>query len=337
MPSAILYMGIPDDGKATVKWLASGKPTFVLAGISRLATDLSIESRNRLVRVFFGPSKAIRIPPEQHGLPGINPIADPDVSQRSLKRLDAFLKASGRACFNHPAAVLGTTRERVADALSGIAGLQMPRTVRLRIEEPADLAPLIESHGLHWPLILRCTGTHKGESMILVEGPDQIRAALRSIRWAGRELYLTEYVDCRDADGHYRKLRLAVVGDQVFLRHLLIADQWMVHAADRKPGHLEEEVELLRTYRSTVLPALSARLDRIREAIQLDYFGIDCNLRPDGRLLIFEVNAQMDIMVNSIPSPNCWDAPISRIRQALDALLFDPKRWRYPPRATTET
>ena len=333
MLSAILYMGVPDDGKATVKWQASGKPTFTFPGISRLATDLPIESRRRLHRVFFGPRRTIQIPPAHHALPGINPIADADVSQHSLMRLDAFLKATGRACFNHPAAVLGTTRERVADALAGIDGLQMPRTVRVRIEEPADLAGLVEQHGLQWPLILRCTGTHKGESMILVEGPDQVRAALHSIPWGGRELYLTEFVDCRDTDGHYRKLRLAVVGNQVFLRHLLIADQWMVHAADRKPGHLDEEGELLRTFESSTLPALSERLDRIRDAIQLDYFGIDCNLRPDGRLLIFEANAQMDIMVNSVPSPNFWDQPIAHIRQAMDALLFDPARWRFPPRA----
>src|SRR5690348_17702098 len=52
-------------------------------------------------------------------------------------------------------------------------------------------------------------------------------------------------------------------------------------------------------------------------------FRSDCNLRPDGSLLIFEANALMDVLNNTSPSPNCWDAPIARIHGALASLLFD--------------
>lgn len=325
-----LLIGIPDDRQATVQARPNGALNYVLIGNARVATDLEPAVKQRMLRVVFGPDVPIRIPPALQTRPCINSIGDADVSSVALHTLEEHLAASGSACFNHPAAVLGTTREQVAEKLAAIDGLQVPRTLRLRLDEPADLVRAVDQHDLGWPLIVRTAGTHRGTATVRIDRPEDVREALRKLVWGGHDLYLTEYVDSRDADGYFRKLRLVVIGDGVFVRHWIATDHWMVHGDDRDLEFLHAEAHLLATFRSTLLPELAVRLRAIADAIDLDYFGIDCNLRPDGRLLIYEVNPLMDNLINTMPGPNCWDEPIREMRAALGALIVDPTRWRHP-------
>lgn len=327
-----LLIGIPDSGQAAVRVGPDGAISHVLLGNARIATDLAPAVKGRMLRVMFGPGAPIRVPPALRARPHVNAVADADMSRIALQMLEQYLAENGAACFNHPAAVLGTARERVAEKLAGLDGLQVPRSIRLRLEEPADLARAVKKHALSWPLIVRRAGAHRGESTVRIDGPKQAKEGLRGLAWGGHDLYLTEYVDSRDTDGRFRKLRLVVVGGEVFMRHRVVASEWMVHAGDRDVRAVQEEARLLATFQAAMLPELSERLRALADAIDLDYFGIDCNLRPDGRLLIYEVNALMDILINTMQGPNCWDEPIRQIRDALGALIVDPARWRHPQR-----
>lgn len=327
-----LCIGIPDTGQAAVRAGRGGKLQYVFLGNGRIVTDLAPQTKQRMLPVIFGPGVPLRMPPALSARPHVNAIADADMSRVALGMLEQHLSANDAACFNHPSAVLDTARERVAEKLAGIDGLHVPCTLRLRLDEPADLGRAVEQHDLAWPLIVRTTGSHRGAATVRIDGPNQVREGLRGLAWGGHDLYLTEYVDSRDRDGHYRKLRLVVVGGEVFMRHRVVAAEWMVHAGDRDVDAVQEEERLLGTFRTALLPELGERLRALADAIDLDYFGIDCNLRPDGRLLIYEVNALMDILINTMPGPNCWDAPIHDIREALGALVVDPARWRHPQR-----
>lgn len=327
-----LMVGLPDSRQVLVSARPDGSLNYAVLGNSRISNDLGLADRQRLIQVIFGPGVPLRLAPGLRGRPIVNGVADADLSAVALGMLDQHVGAASVACFNHPRAVLGTSRDAVAAKLARIAGLHVPRTVKLsRIDEPADLLRAAAEHGLEWPLIVRIAGSHRGTATAKIDRPEQLVPGLRGLAWGGRSLYLTEYVDCCDADGFYRKWRLVVVGRDVFIRHLVIARDWLVHAHDRDLGQLREEEALLRSFRSARLPELRERLDALADAIGMDYFGIDCNLRPDGRLLIFEVNALMDILINTLPQPNCWEQPIAEIREALSALLFNPTHWRYPP------
>lgn len=326
-----LCLGIPDSRQATVRLQPNGTLGYELLGNARIATDLGAAVKRRMLRVVFGPEVPIRIPPALQTRPHVNAIGDADMCSVALRMLDQHLAANHAACFNHPLAVLDTARERVAAKLVGIDGIWMPRTIRLRIEEPAELATAVAREGLRWPLILRAAGSHSGKTTTRLDTPADVRAGLRGMAWAGRDLYLTEYVDYRDADGHFRKMRLVIVGDEICIRHHIITDHWMVHWRDRDLQRLPEEVHALESFAADMLPALAKRLHNVADAIDLDYTGIDCNLRPDGRLLLFEVNPLMDILTNTMPEPNCWDEPVRRIGAALGALLTEPTRWRHPP------
>ena len=68
-------------------------------------------------------------------------------------------------------------------------------------------------------------------------------------------------------------------------------------------------------------------IDAIYDRIGLDYFGIDCAVRSDGSLVIFEVNANMDILVDIKLQPDLWSGGTARIKAALLRLVTDPARW----------
>jgi glutathione synthase/RimK-type ligase-like ATP-grasp enzyme len=69
-------------------------------------------------------------------------------------------------------------------------------------------------------------------------------------------------------------------------------------------------------------PKAMAALDHIREALDLDYAGVDFGLDTDGALLLFEANATM---VLNPPGPEAiWDYRrhhIDRVLTAAQTLL----------------
>lgn len=325
-----LVIGVPDDGKATVRLLRNGSLAYELAGNARVATDLGATTKGRMLRAVCGPGIPLQLPPALQAAPSVNSIGDADTCATALRMLEAHLATHGAPCFNHPSSVLGTAREKVTAKLASIDGILAPRTLRLRIAEPSDLLATVARENLHWPLIVRVAGTHSGQATVRLDTPAAAPAGLKQLAWGGHDLYATEYIDYRDPDGHFRKFRLALVGDEVFIRHHIVADEWMIHFRDRALRYLSEEEDALRTFEQHVLPSLADRLRALADAIDLDYTGVDCNLRPDGQLLVFEVNPLMDILTNTMPGPNCWDTPVRRIRAALEALIANPARWRHP-------
>ena len=149
---------------------------------------------------------------------------------------------------------------------------------------------------LTYPIILRQTGTHKGQIVGLMQGADE---TLSSLADAG-EHFATEFVDFRSADGLYRKYRVFFIGERLVFRHMLVSDEWNVHAKDRqrymasRPA-LRAEEELMFSTPAGAFPAVVLEtLRKIRDRVKLDFFGMDFGLLPDGRVLLFECNASMN-------------------------------------------
>jgi len=62
--------------------------------------------------------------------------------------------------------------------------------------------------------------------------------------------------------------------------------------------------------------------------LDLDYFGVDCHIDRNRDVLLFEANACMKVLKNYRPLPNRFEAPIARIRTALESRLAAPDTWR---------
>jgi glutathione synthase/RimK-type ligase-like ATP-grasp enzyme len=195
---------------------------------------------------------------------------------------------------NRPEAVLRSTRDQVARSLSGIAGLIVPKAVRIDGAKPGIAAKTLEKAGIVPPVILRRTGTHGGKIVGLFNSVDEAVAALEP-----GEHIATQFVDFAGADGLYRKYRVYFIGSQVILRHMIISDSWNVHVRERTrfmSGHPELIAEERALFESEepFTPDVRKAFDAVRERMPLDFFGMDFGITPDGKVVLFEANATMN-------------------------------------------
>jgi glutathione synthase/RimK-type ligase-like ATP-grasp enzyme len=260
-----------------------------------------------------------------------NEISDPDTHGLSLSRAEAFCDHLGQVpTINHPKSVRRTTRDELSKRLNGIGGVVAPKTERCQLTDPNEIAILAEQLGLKYPLLVRVAGAHGGKTLVKLESPDHV-APVHALPLDGRDFYLTEYHDFRSKDGLYRKYRLVVVNGKPFIRHMIANDDWLIHAADvsfaaDKPEMQNEEEELITSFEQSLSPRIEQAICTIHEATEMDYFGIDCGISDDGELVLFEVNANMNVLVNSRPTPNVSEVAIDRIVNALRQLVLSKVR-----------
>lgn len=250
-----------------------------------------------------------------------NQISDADTHQGSLERCVDLCNQINTTVINHPRQILQTGRDRVSSLLQNIPGVVMPRTQRFRPSSPEEVLSYAAAEGFAFPYIVRVAGKHHGKNMVRLDSAADL-SLLHPLPFDGRDFYLTEYVEYADSNGMYHKQRIVVINGEPVLRHTLFSDNWVVHASARKfmdqKESLEDYMARFDQLRDEVIPAFSDAIIEITKRLQLEYYGIDCCVLPDGQMLVFEANANM----NNLNSPS----PASRygvreIEQKLYALL----------------
>ncbi|WP_027489058.1 tetratricopeptide repeat protein [Allorhizobium undicola] len=247
----------------------------------------------------------------------VNLVSDLDLSSDVLASVEVLAESFGRPIINHPARIFGTDRASIARRLQDVSHAVMPMTRRI---EAAELKEAAESLAL--PVILRHAGTHGGDRMELLDTADAVKAFAEEA--ADASLYLTDYVDYASADGFFRKYRWVFVGEEILPYHLAIGDGWKVHhAATRMKDEAwmrDEELDFLNNPGRYFSADAMAALDEIRRRIGLDYFGIDCGLDRQGRVVVFEVNASMLVHERNFGF-EYKNPHVRRIKQAFEGLL----------------
>ncbi len=249
----------------------------------------------------------------------MNLISDVDRGGHMLPIAAELVERIGRPVLNHPNAILNTGRERIAERLSALPGCRVPKTVRRKGHE-LSAAPAPE--GIAFPLLVRIGGAHGGQDL------EQVADAQAVARFAARrpqaDHYVTEYVPYESADGYFRKYRFISIDGELLPYHLAIDRNWKVHHFRTDMANQEwmrrEEEAFVREPRGAFGPTPWEALRAIQSEMALDYFGIDCALDPEGRVLVFEVNATM--LVHGEKSIFAYKQPyIARIKRAFDAML----------------
>jgi glutathione synthase/RimK-type ligase-like ATP-grasp enzyme len=255
-----------------------------------------------------------------------NAIGDADLSLRALTAAARLLAATRAPVINHPRKILPTGRAAIARRFAGVPGVVAPRIVtlpRAALEAP-DAAAMLTQHGFAFPLLLRSPGFHTGRNFLRVEAPAALGAALATL--PGHAMMAMDLLDARGADRLARKYRVMIVDGQLYPLHLAISADWKVHyftaAMAEHPEHRAEEAAFLADMPAVLGPLAMEGLARIRDALGLDYGGVDFGLRRDGALLLFEANSTM--VVNPPDADPRWDyrrAPIERVLGAARRML----------------
>jgi tetratricopeptide (TPR) repeat protein len=252
-----------------------------------------------------------------------NAIGDADLCEPALEAAIALIARSTKPVINDPRAVMQTGRISNAERLAAVPGVVTPKTLSIARDILAgpDGSASIANHGFAFPLLLRSPGYHTGRNFILVEQAAELSAAAAGL--PGSELLAIEYLDARGKDGSARKYRVMMIAGQIYPLHLAISRNWKVHyftsdMAD-KPDHRAEELAFLADMPAVLGEKAMVALAGIRDALGLDYAGIDFGLGPDGDLLLFEANATMVI---AAPDPDeRWAYRRTAITGIIDAVI----------------
>jgi hypothetical protein len=204
-----------------------------------------------------------------------------------------------------------------------LPGVVSPRTTavdRILLAGPGG-ADAVANLGFAFPLLLRSPGYHTGRNFIFVESASELSAAAAGL--PGDELLVIEYLDARGHDGNARKYRVMMIDGQIHPLHLAISRNWKVHyftsdMAD-KPDHRSEEAIFLRDMRGALGDKAMTALEGIRDALGLDYAGVDFAVAPNGDLLLFEANATMVIAVPD--ADERWAYRRDAIGRIIDAVI----------------
>jgi tetratricopeptide (TPR) repeat protein len=251
----------------------------------------------------------------------VNLISDGDQAETVLPVAAEFVSKLGKPVINDPHRIKHTTRDAVADRLPGIAGCRIPKILRVIAGSNVSVAALEARLPFLFPLLARPAGTHGGDDFEKIE---DVAALSHFLGSREGDHYLIEYIDYASADGFFRKYRFIFVEQQILPYHLAIANDWKVHhdSTDME-DHVwmqQEEAAFLENPGAVFSAAHYGTLSAIRKRIGLDFFGVDCGLDRDGRLVVFEVNASMLVHEHNEAFPY-KDPCVRAIKAAFDAML----------------
>ena len=242
-------------------------------------------------------------------------VAEDARHRQALRAADALAAELGKPTINHGARIAALSRSGMTTVLQDAADIVVPSHC-----EVTHGAPL----PVDFPAIIRPLGSHAGDGLRRIASAAELAAYYAAHRHA-RFFTVAPFVAYRSADGWWRKYRVIFVGGVAYPLHLAIHDDWAVwyynarmHACAAKQ---EEERRFLRDMRR-VLPERAVRaLDPLAARVGLDYFGLDCAVLPDGRLLVFEVETGMIVHDRSAgcagTGPRRWARDIRRAVERL--------------------
>lgn len=239
-------------------------------------------------------------------------------AQPALRFLDAWLRDHDRApVINRPAEIARLGRVDFFHTFREAAFCRVARTERLaRTAYAADGFPM--------PHIVRPVDSHGGHGLVRIDD-DAGRAAFLAACDAA-EVYVSQYVDYRSADGFFRKYRILFVDGEPWPFHLAISPDWMVHYYNAPMTEhrwmRDEEHAFLARMGDVFHGALAKALREVARLLPLEYVGIDCAIDRDGKLLLFE--ADNALIIHLLDDPALFGykhAYVPRITTAVDAMV----------------
>ncbi len=310
-------LGFTGRALTTRPFRGRGKPVRVLQLVSacggNIPTAILLDDSTFLTHSIVADYAAPDLVLPPHDLV-FNAIGDAERCGIALQKAAALLARTDAPVVNPPARIRPTTRVGNA-ALGRLEGVTTPRIATL---PRAVLTPGLPD-GFSYPVLVRSPGYHTGQNFLRLDGVADLDAALRSL--PGDRLTLIEPLDARGANGAWRKYRVMLVGGAILPLHLAISPHWKVHhfTADMqdRPAHRAEEAAFLDDMAGVLGPSAVAALQRISDALALDYGGIDFALGSHGDILLFEANATMTVAMP--PADPIWDYRRTAVANVLAA------------------
>lgn len=260
----------------------------------------------------------------------LNNIANPELlSAEDAAGAQAALGRFRAPVINDLPAVMRSARSALFPALGEPSGFVVPRLKAFKaMGDLRAKAAELEAEFVY-PYILRPSWTNEGGQAHLVASRSEAEAALR--KFGADHVYAIQYHNCRDAAGFTRMYRVTVLAGRFLPDRVNISTAWSSHGGDKRDPVFWAENGLDRVEKSFLEEpeavtggAMDEVFAPIHEALGLDVYGIDFGVDQDGRLILFEANAAMNLF-NPKHNKVCpYRKPlVEGFYRALDELLLD--------------
>jgi tetratricopeptide (TPR) repeat protein len=218
-----------------------------------------------------------------------NTIAESPEAATYLRLADAVIAASKSPSLNAPRRVLETSRMHLPHTLAG-TGAHVPLVDTVPAERlKAGSVPFA------FPIIARPLGSHAGHGLERLESAEACGPYVENVPSA--QYVVSPFVDYASGDGYFRKYRIMFVDGKAFATHLAVSPNWMIHyynAPMKEHAWMrDEEATFLKDVFAVFDGPRAETLAAIAASIRLEYFGIDCGIDSDGRVLVFEADPAM--------------------------------------------
>ncbi|MBV5320306.1 MAG: hypothetical protein JZU62_01350 [Sulfuricurvum sp.] len=286
-------IGIPDDNRANVVYNDGFFQQFALLfdGNSSFLEKYKVEGCYEKTLYIGGERYPEQFDLKQRPDVIVNMICDPEIHTKSLSLLNTI--SLGVPFINRPELIHKTSRDRLSQELPSSEDFVIPKTLRITPYDSNDiLKTAVEVFGGS-SFLFRPVVSHGGEGLIRID--DYKTAPFTGYPMDGKAQYfMTEFIDCQNSDGLYRKMRFFIIDGVPYPRHKIVSESWMIHSQSRsslmsQKSYQEEEKSFL----ENPPPILKAFCAHVYNHLQLDYFGIDCALSDDGKVVLFEANVCM--------------------------------------------
>lgn len=304
--NVIFLIGLPDNKELMVNgYNTSGKLVYKWNGNCDFhAQIINKNIISHKINLIWFEEAAYKIPKPDIV---VNCINDADICLQSLKKAESLI-ASIKAklpqikVFNHPELIAKTTRDSIYQNYKDLAGIHIPKTIRIKPQSPLDVVEIAKQNNLNFPFLIRACGAHQSDSLQLIKSESEIDK-LEIYAYGEKEYYVTQFVDYKNEKGLYKKARLLIMNDKILPRHFMTGEDWMVHGslheeymAD-KDSCKKDELNFLQNYKKMISGEALESLKTIYKKSGLDYLGFDFAIMPDKSLLIFEINPAQNVFI----------------------------------------
>jgi hypothetical protein len=241
-----------------------------------------------------------------------NLITNPYTHHKTLLKVDSLYQKfkDKTVFFNAPPYIASSRQTALHETLSDIENLHIPHTVRLSPQSIEELAAMIDSQMLHYPLVLK---NEKDGHQILLGDKEDIPENLLCNQ---EEIYRVSSFIPYLLNGYYRKERLVVIGGEVFLADVCFSDRWDMDEAYilTSPETDKMRQSISRRFDTEIKPFIQATIEKIYQRIQLDFFTMDCHIDADYSLYLFKLNPDINLFA------------INRDHPFIEQLMYAHKR-----------
>ena len=226
-------------------------------------------------------------------------ISEADENRELLIALESLLQGWPVPVINAPQHIPSVGREAASALLGNAPGVLIPPTLRASRSQlqsiaagEAGFAELFAD--CDFPVILRPVGSHGGHGLDQVVDVAALADYLAIVD--ALDFFVSRFIDYRDDDGFYRKMRVALIDGVPFACHMGVSKHWMIHYLNagmyEEAWKREDEAAFMAGF-DDFAQRHALALQAIYERSGLDYVCIDCAQTADGKLLVFEIDHAM--------------------------------------------